>query len=128
MTEPVWLTLQDVIAAHGEGLADHGGSDGVRDLGLLESALARPCHHFAYGQKSTFHPAAAYAHGIVRNHPFLDGNKRVGFLACCLFLDLNGYEMNASEEAVVETWLALAEGAIDEEFLAQWIENSCIAK
>lgn len=102
-----------------------GGLEGIRDDGLLESALNRPRHLFAYGEPSLFELAAAYASGIVKNHPFLDGNKRSGFMAAALFLETNGLRFAAPEEEVVERTLALAAGAIGEEGYREWLERSC---
>jgi death-on-curing protein len=102
-----------------------GGLDGVRDEGLLESALNRPKQLFAYGKPSLVQMAAAYAAGIVQNHPFLDGNKRSGFMAAALFLEINGLSFRAPEIEVVERTLALAAGAIDEPEYGAWLERSC---
>src|SRR5438309_8291259 len=115
MKEPLWLNREDALAAHGMMLSQHGGLEGVRDEGLLESALAKPKNRFAYGSPSIPEMAASYAAGIVLNHPFLDGNKRAGFLVGAAFLELNGFEFFADEANVVERTLALAAGAITEE-------------
>jgi death-on-curing protein len=121
MTEPYWLTREECLALHDMMLADYGGAAGVRDMGLLESALARPQQLFAYGNPSMAEMAAAYAAGIVKNHPFLDGNKRTGFMMGAGFLERNGLEFRATEaEAVLKT-LALAAGAIDEAAYAAWL-------
>ncbi len=104
-----------------------GGLEGVRDEGLLESALNRPRHLFAYGKPSLFELAASYATGLVKNHPFLDGNKRTGFVAAALFLEINGCSFEAPEEEVVERTLALAAGAITEGDYAVWLKKSCRA-
>lgn len=104
MTEPRWLTRQAVEIIHDEQLAEHGGAGGLRDAGLLDSALARPRNLDAYGEAGLCVLAAAYAAGIVRNHPFVDGNKRAGFLAAYTFLAVNGLDLDAPEaEAVVMT-------------------------
>jgi len=103
-----------------------GGLEGVRDAGLLESALHRPRHLFAYGKPSLFDLAAAYAAGIVKNHPFLDGNKRTGFVSAALFLEINGHRFIAPEEEVVERTLALAAGVIGEVEYGAWLEKSCV--
>jgi death-on-curing protein len=121
MTEPVWIELDVVLAIHDEQLAEHGGQPGVRDAGLLESALSRPRHQFAYGQPSIAHLAASYAFGISRNHPFLDGNKRTSLVAAELFLELNGHELTATDAQCVTTFLALAAGELTEGQLADWI-------
>lgn len=125
MNEPVWIELADCLAFHAEMLERFGGLDGVRDEGLLESALGRPKNIFAYGEASLFVMAAAYAAGIVKNHPFLDGNKRSGFVAAALFLEVNGLKFRASEEEVVERTLALAAGEIEAAEYAVWLEQSC---
>lgn len=125
MTEPVWLTREVVFAVHEELLERFGGLSGIRDEGLLESALNRPRHLFAYENPSLFEMAAAYAHGIVKNHPFLDGNKRTGFMAAYVFLGANGQSLDAPEEEAVERTLALAAGAIRAPAFAVWLKRSC---
>jgi len=122
--EPVWIDEWEILAFHEELLARFGGAAGIRDAGLLESALNRPHHLFHYGDPTLPELAAAYGAGIVKNHPFLDGNKRTGFLAAALFLETNGYRFEATEEEVVERTLALAAGAIGEEEYAAWLERS----
>jgi len=122
MSEPVWIDLDVVLAIHDEQLAEHGGQAGVRDRGLLESALARPRNQFACGESSLPRLAASYAFGISRNHPFLDGNKRTSLVVAELFLDLNGLDLTASDEACVTTFLRLAAGELGEDDLARWIE------
>ena len=108
---------------HDEQLAEHGGGAGVRDEGLLLSALARPQNLTCYGDPNVFSLAAAYAFGIVRNHPFVDGNKRTGFLAAYVFLGLNGWELIVSESEVVAAVLALACGEMEEAGFAAWLES-----
>lgn len=120
MTEPHWLTREDALAGHEMMLAQHGGLAGVRDEGLLESALAKPRNRFAYGAASLTELAASSAAGIILNHPFLDGNKRTGFLIAAAFLEINGAEFQADEAEVVERTLALAAKVIDEEDYAKW--------
>jgi death-on-curing protein len=129
MGEPLWISKEVLLAVHEQLLARFGGLGGIRDEGLLESALNRPLqlHHYQSQSASLFALAGAYASGIVRNHPFLDGNKRVGFMAAYLFLAANGWELEASEEDVVEQTLALAASAIDEAEYAAWLERSCVA-
>lgn len=122
MTEPVWIDLEVVLAIHDEQLAEHGGQPGVRDRGLLESAMARPRNQFAYGETALPRLAASHAFGISRNHPFLDGNKRTSLVVAELFLALNGLELTASDTECVTTFLALAAGDITEDELAGWIE------
>jgi death-on-curing protein len=121
MTEPVWIDLEVVLAIHDEQLAEHGGQAGVRDRGLLESAMARPRNQFACGERALARLAASHAFGISRNHPFLDGNKRTSLVVAELFLDLNGLELNASDAECVTTFLALAAGDLSEDELAEWI-------
>ena len=124
--EPKWVTLAMVRAAHAESIARFGGTAELRDLGLLESALDRPRNLFAYSENpSVPELAAAYCSGIVRNHPFVDGNKRVGILAAVMFLDLNGLDFAPDEAEAYTIILALAAGDIDEDALAVWIgENA----
>ena len=123
MDEPVWVLDEVVPAVHGRQLAEHGGSPGIRDAGLLASALARPKQLFAYGGADATLPrlAAAYAFGIARNHPFLDGNKRTAFVVSLLFLRLNGLTIGATQEEKYEVFVALAAGTPDEAALSAWI-------
>ena len=125
MTEPIWLDKADCLSFQEELLAWFGGAAGIRDEGLLESALARPQQMYAYETPSLYRLGAAYAFGIVKNHPFIDGNKRAGFLAAALFLEINGERFAASEEEVVLRTLALAAGECSEEEYAKWLEDSC---
>ena len=126
MKEPLWLSKAFLLAVHDRLLADYGGSSGVRDEGWLESALAKPQNLFAYGKPNLFELAASYAFGIVRNHPFIDGNKRTGFVAAAAFLDTNGLELIASEvEATVKT-LALAAGEVSEAQYATWLKANVV--
>ena len=118
-----WLREDVVVALHSEQIAEHGGSPGIRDVGLLSSALARPQHRAAYGEPTVFDLAAAYAFGIVSNHPFVDGNKRTGLLAAYVFLDLNGWELTALETEAVTAVLALAANEIDEVGFSNWIKD-----
>ena len=126
MSDPVWIDTADVHAFHEEMLLRFGGMAGVRDEGLLDSALNRPVHLYAYSQPSLFELAAAYATGIVKNHPFIDGNKRSGFMTAAVFLEANGLRFVAPEEEVVERTLGLAASAIDEAEYAVWLERSCV--
>lgn len=120
----IWPALAVVLAIHDEQIAEHGGSSGLRDAGLLDGALRRPPNHLSFGDDPDIaHLAAVLAHGLVTNHPFVDGNKRTSFVATELFLELNGHELTADDVDVVTTWLALAEGGIDEETLASWIRE-----
>ncbi len=124
MKEPRWVLREAVLALHERLLAEFGGLAGLRDAGLFDSALARPHQLFAYGRPAITDLAAAYAFGLVRNHPFLDGNKRIGFATAVLFLELNGCAFAAAEiDAVVQT-LALAAGALDEAGYAAWLQEN----
>ena len=122
MKEPVWLRKDVLLAVHERLLAEHGGSSGIRDEGLLESALGRPQNLFAYGKPTIFDLASTYACGIIRNHPFVDGNKRSGFMAAYLFLGRNGYEFTAEEKEVVIKTLTVAAGELDEQNYAAWLK------
>lgn len=126
MTAPLWLDRDMLLAIHAQVLALHGGAEGVRDDGLLDSALARPRQLFAYGDPSPdiCALAASYAAGIVKNHPFVDGNKRSGFMAAYTFLGLNGLELNADEAQAVAMIIALANGDIDAEAFARWLGDN----
>ncbi len=126
MIEPVWITREDCLAYHESLLERFGGPSGLRDESLLDAALHRPKHLFAYGKPSLFEMAASYAHGIVKNHPFLDGNKRAGFIAAALFIETNGFRFQASEEEVVLETLALAAGESTEEAYAAWLERNAL--
>ncbi len=119
----VWLSLQLVHAAHEEQLVEHGGPSGVRAEALLASALGRPQNLALYESSDVAALAASYAFGIARNHPFVDGNKRTAFVAMEVFLDLNGFEFNASDEDCVLYTLRLAEGQIEEAAFAQWVRD-----
>jgi death on curing protein len=124
VTEPRWLDPVHILAIHSDQIQSHGGSLGLRDRGLLESALERPRnrHHYeACADLASL--AAAYGIGIAKNHPFIDGNKRVAFQAMYLFLGLNGLRIDASEEEVVATILSLASGDLDEPSLAAWLRD-----
>jgi death-on-curing protein len=124
MKPPEWVLRDTVLALHEELLSEFGGSSGVRDEGLLESALARPENLLAYGKPSIFDLAASYAFGLVKNHAFIDGNKRTGFVIAALFLEINSYRLQAAEaDAIVHT-LALAAGAMDEAGYAVWLETN----
>ena len=125
MKEPVWIDVADVFSFQLELLATFGGLAGLRDEGLLESALSRPQNRFAYGSPTLFELAAEYAVEIVKNHPFLDGNKRAGFMAAALFLEANGQRFSATEEEVVLQTLALAAGEIGGEEYSAWLKASC---
>ena len=119
-----WLDKQLILAVHDEQLAEHGGLSGVRDSGLLESALARPEHLAAYGEPDIAELAASYGYGIARNHPFIDGNKRTAFVAALLFLVFNHYSFQASDSDKVIVMLKVAAGEITEAEFAAWICNN----
>ena len=110
----VWIDRRALLLLHGENLVLHGGAAGIRDEGLLDSALARAENLLAYGQPDVFDCAAAYAFGLAKNHPFIDGNKRAAFLGACLFLRLNGFRLTASPQDATLTMLALAASNITE--------------
>jgi len=124
VSEPKWLTTIMVVAMHDEQLAIHGGSPGMRDAGLLESALDRPRNKWAYDSAELPELAAAYGYGIARNHPFIDGNKRTSLLALYTFLGLNGVDFIVPEAIAAAMILALAAGEISEDSLARWIRDN----
>ena len=124
MTEPEWLELGIVLDFHAEQLALFGGPDGIRDLGLLESALARPQNKLAYGETDLAALAASYGFGIARNHPFVDGNKRTALASMIVFLNLNELALAAPQAAATAIVLALAAGEIGEDVLARWIGDN----
>ncbi len=124
MTEPEWLDTDIVLDIHAEQLALFGGGDGMRDLGLLESALARPLNKFAYGETDLATLAAAYAFGIARNHPFVDGNKRAAFGSMIVFLGLNGIDLDVPPEDATAIVLEVAAGEVDEDGLARWLRDN----
>jgi death on curing protein len=120
--EPLWIEERDVLAIHDRLLAIHGGAPGLRDRGLLQSALARPRQHYAYADRAGIvEMAALYTAGIVGNHPFVDGNKRTGFVVGILFLELQGLDFKASEEDATQAVLDLAAGTLDEAAFAAWL-------
>jgi len=122
MPEPTWIDERDALAIHGRLLALDGGASGVRDIGLLRSALARPRQQYAYGANpDIIDMAAAYIAGIVPNHPFVDGNKRTGFLVGILFLEINGIRFTAAEASAAQAILSLAAGTLDEAGLVAWL-------
>jgi death on curing protein len=123
--QPVWISKRAVLTLHQEQLAEHGGSDGLRDETLLDSALAKPHNVFAYGdQPDIFSLASSYAFGIARNHPFVDGNKRTALVVCILFLNRNGWDVEASREDFYFTFLHLADGSLSETDLAEWLRRN----
>jgi death-on-curing protein len=129
VAEPKWVREDVVLAIQQLQLAEHGGSEGIRELGLLASALARPRNLLAYSAQppDLAALAAAYAIGITRNHPFVDGNKRTALVVARTFLKLNGHDFDASQEEKYQTFLRLAEGALTEEELADWIRSRLLS-
>ena len=125
MGEPVWVRDDVVLAIHRRQLAEHGGGVGIRDEGLLASALARPKNLLAYSDEEPDLAAlaASYAYGIARNHPFVDGNKRTAYVVCRTFLMLNGRDLTASREKKYLVFLRLAEGRLSEDELAGWLRD-----
>ena len=120
--EPAWIEERDVFVIHDRLLADHGGAPGLRDEGLLQSALARPRQHHAYANSNGIvEMAALYTTGIVRTYPFVDGNKRTGFVAGVLFLELNGFRFIASEEDATQAVMSLAAGTLDDASYTAWL-------
>ena len=127
--EPLWIEERDALAIHDRLLALHGGATGLRDRGLLESALARPRQHHAYAKTSdVVEMAALYTAGIVRNHPLIDGNKRTGFVIGVLFLELHGFDFKASEADATQAVMALAAGTINEAGYAAWLRHNAKRK
>ena len=123
--EPFWVSEQDALTIHVMQIARHGGLDGIRDKGLLQSALARPKHVFFYTPNVNLTDlAAAYGYGIAKNHPFLDGNKRTAYVVTRLFLKLNGFDMTASADDKYLAMIALAEGQWGEEEFARWLKKA----
>lgn len=124
MSEPRWIDDTAALAIHRRQLAEHGGAEGVRDHHLLSSALARAQNRFAYGDETDLAAlAAAYAYGVITNHPFVDGNKRTGYVVARLFLVLNGTDITASQDDKYLTFYGVAAGQISEPELADWIRS-----
>ena len=125
MAEPIWVRYDVVIAIHRRQLAEHGGGEGIRDVGLLESALDKPknLYHYSDPKPALAAMAASYAYGIALNHPFVDGNKRTAFIACQLFLRLNGIQITASQAEKYDIFIKLASGDLSEKSLAKWINE-----
>jgi death on curing protein len=123
--EPLWIEERDVLPIHDRLIAIHGGATGLRDRGLLQSALARPRQHHTYADRvDIIAMAALYTAGIVRNHPFVDGNKRTGFVVGVLFLELHGFDFKASEEDATQAVLDLAAGNLDEASYDAWLRSN----
>jgi death-on-curing protein len=127
MAEWTWVATEVAAAIHREQLDEHGGGQGVRDPGLLESAMARPRNLVAYGDPDAASLAAAYAYGLARNHPFVDGNKRTAAVLSETFLAINGLLLNATDAELVVAFLALAAGELSEEELADWFRSRILA-
>jgi death-on-curing protein len=121
-SEPKWISTSAVLAIHERLLAEHGGPSGV-DEGRLEAALSSPRNHFAYGERNVFRLATAYAFAITRDHPFRDGNKRVALTLAGLFLELNGFRLEAPESSAAEALIALSAREIDEAGFVRWLED-----
>ena len=128
MSDWNWIDRQALVLLHDESLAEHGGAPGLRDEGLLESALARPQNLIAYGERDFADLAAAYGFGLAKNHAFMDGNKRAAFLALGLFLALNGWRLAATQADATLTMLDVAAGALDEAAFANWIRTHATAR
>ena len=124
--EPTWLTKPALLAILGRLLADYGGASGLRDEGLLESAMASPLNHFQYGETDIYLLASSYAYALTSNHPFVDGNKRTAFTAAGVFLELNGHQLRASESDAVNAVLALSKGELGSEDFGNWLRISSV--
>src|SRR5437016_2196594 len=124
MRQPIWVLREVVLILHEQSLAQFGGSLGIRDEGMLDSALARPKNLFSYTKPTPFELAASYGFGLVKNHPFVDGNKRTGFVVAVLFLELNGYRFDGTEADATVTTLGLAAGEISEEQYGSWLKSN----
>ena|ERR1700733_11836452 len=122
MKKPYWLSREECLALHEMMLSQYGGSEGLRDENMLESALAKPLQLFTYGKPTMFDLAASYVFGVVKNHPFIDGNKRTGFMLGAGFLERNGYQFHASEADAAMRTLALAAGEMSEAEFAVWLK------
>ena len=128
MSDWKWINRQVLLLLHDESLAEHGGASGLRDEGLLESALARPLNLALYGEPDAASLAASYGLGLAKNHAFIDGNKRAAFLAVGLFLGLNGYRLKATQADATLTVLSVAAGKLDEAGFAEWIRTHMQAR
>jgi death-on-curing protein len=124
VSEPIWLSREECLALHALMISQHGGRPGLRGEGLLESALGKPRNLFAYGTPTFAEMAASYVAGVVKGHPFIDGNKRTGFMLGAAFLELNGHQFFATEAEVVVRTLALAAGEMSEAEYAKWMETN----
>lgn len=126
MSEPAWILTEVVLAIHSEQLSEHGGLEGIRDQAMLESALSRPRNQYAYEDTDLFDLAAAYAYGLVRNHPFLDGNKRTSLVTARTFLLLNGWDVPSRQGEKVALWDQMAEGNRSEAECAEWLRVNSV--
>ena len=127
MKEPRWIEARALLLLHSASLAEHGGLEGIRDEGLLESALGRPPNKFNYdSERDIFDLAAAYGFGLAKNHPFNDANKRIAFVAVGLFLAINGYRLVADQMDAIRTMLDLAAGQLTEGTLADWVRKHAV--
>ena len=125
--KPAWVPRAAIEAAHADQIRTHGGQLGLRDEGLLDSAIARPQHRWRYEPDSDLATlAASYGFGLIKNHPFIDGNKRIGFVTANMFLILNGHEIEASEPQVVDITLRVADGSLSESEFAAWIRSALV--
>jgi death on curing protein len=124
--EPTWLDARDANAIHDRQLAEHGGGAGVRDAGLLDSALTRPINRWNYGEDDPAELAAAYAYGVARNHPFIDGNKRTAWVLARLFLAINGHRLEFTAADAIQMMLALAAGELEEDVVAGWFRERLV--
>ena len=127
MSEPIWLSRHSLELLHSESIAEHGGADGLRDEGLFESALARPRNLAVYGTPDAAALAAAYGFGLAKNHPFVDGNKRIALVAVETFLMLNGFALTADDAQTVLVMLSVASGSFSEDELADWLRKNIAA-
>lgn len=125
MKEPIWITKEECLAFHSMLIANFGGADGVRDEGKMEAALNRPRQQFHYKNTSILQLAATYASGIIKSHPFIDGNKRTGLMTCQIFVESNGYRFEATEEETALQILALADSRLSDEAFTKWLEINC---
>lgn len=125
MKEPYWLSKECIQAIHSLSISRFGGADGLRDDQALETSLGRPLQHFHYSEPDLFELAAVYCSGLVKSHPFFDGNKRTGFMAAYTFLKINGYQLEASEETAALQILALADDRLSDAELTVWLAVSC---
>jgi death on curing protein len=125
---PIWVDKAIVLAIHDEQIAEHGGAIGIRDIGLLESALDRPINLYNYEDADFVELAASYGYAIARNHAFVDGNKRTSAVVTELFLYLNGFDLTASDAEIVSTWVALADKNMDENEFVSWLRKKVISR